>query len=120
MTPSGESLPQSNNRDHIAVEVPLPGYYDVIASDFYNIRHPGSRGVIGMESSLKDETSEDAKVTEFWRRVREWVAVSPQSEPDGSNRNTRSYTNWFSVFCRTLTLIFVLLMIVISLLGIGI
>ena len=120
MAPSVQTL--HNNKDHVVtIEAPLPGYYDVITSDSFPIKMMiNSDNISKDQLSVKVENQQqrNTKSTELIQRLRELGHISPEPV-ETVYHSKKGVSSFFGTLCRTITLIFVLILIVTTLIGYG-
>ena len=93
---SSSHLPGHINKNHITIEIPLPGYHDVIASD---LCMTSSHHDVTSSQSNKEQPRRERDV-EVWRQLNTWTRTS--GSDDHKKGLCRSY-------CVTATVVLILL-----------
>lgn len=107
-------MQSSKHNDYTAVDVPLPGYYEVITSDFYKQSGKKRKSVsYAGKSALKNEWRH-VKDVEICRQIYSWSSVYDDDDDYSSNE-----TNWNSILRKTTVLILMLVLMVVFLFEIG-
>ena len=120
MAPSVQT--QYNNKDHVVtIEAPLPGYYDVITSDSFPIKMMMNSDNVSKDQlpvKVENQQQRNTKSTELNQRLREFGHISPEPV-ETEYHSKKSLSIFFGTLCRSITLIFALILIVTTLIGYG-